>query len=279
MASTVWKGYLTFGLISVPIRLFAAARSERISFNQLHKECNSRIKQLTWCPKCERTVERSELMKGYEHAKDSYVLIEEEDLKKLAPKSAETMEILEFVKLQDVDPLYLDASYYTVADAPGRKAYHLLVKSMEQSGYAALAKLSMHNREYTVIIRPMNHGLTLHTMYYADEVRAADGYGEQGDVEVKPQELQLARQLVEGLAAPFQPEKYKDGYQQRLLELIEAKRQGQQIAATPQAHLAPVIDLMEALQKSLSVIPRKPAASAPAAAAASGGRKARRAAG
>jgi DNA end-binding protein Ku len=266
MASTVWKGYLSFGLISVPIRLFAGARSERVSFNQLHKECHSRIKQLTYCPKCDRTVERSELMKGYEYAKESYVLVEEEEIKKLAPSSAETMEILEFVKIQEVDPLYFDTSYYAVPEGPGRKAYQLLVQTMEHSGYAALAKLSMHQREYTVLIRPRENGLTLHTMHYADEVRQVAEYGQVGDIEVKPQEIQLAQQLVESLAASFQPEKYRDGYQQRLQEMIEAKRQGQEIAAPQPVRLAPVIDLMEALQKSLSEVPKKPAARAAATA-------------
>ncbi|MCW5983088.1 MAG: Ku protein [Bryobacteraceae bacterium] len=252
MASTVWKGYLTFGLISIPLRLFAAARSERVSFNQLHKECNSRIKQQIYCPSCDRPVERSELVKGYEYAKDRYVLVEEDDLKKLAPASEQTMEILQFVKLQDVDPLYYDASYYAVPDAPGRKPYHLLVKTMEDSSFAALAKLTMHQREYTVLIRPRDNGLTLHTMYYVDDVRALAEYGQNGDVKITPQELDLARKLVESLTAPFEPDKFKDEYQVRVREMLEAKQRGEAIAEAPKPRLAPVIDLMEALQKSLA---------------------------
>ena len=259
MASTVWKGYLTFGLISIPIRLFAAARSEKVSFNQLHKECNTRIKQQLYCPTCERTVERAEIVKGYEYAKDTYVLVNDEEIKKLAPASAQSMEILDFVKSEDVDPLHYDASYYTVPDPPGRKPYKLLVQTMEESGYAAIAKLAMHQREYTVLVRPYNHGLTLHTMYYKDDIREVAEYGEPGEIEVKPQEIELARKLVESLASAFNPEKYRDEYQIKLREMIEAKQKGEEIAAPEQPRLAPVIDLMEALQKSLANVPKKPA--------------------
>ncbi len=258
MASTVWKGYLTFGLLSVPIRLFAAARSERVSFNQLHKECKSRIRQLQYCPVCDRKVEREEIVKGYEYEKDRYVLVNEEDLEKIAPESAQTMEILEFVKLQEIPPLFFDASYYVVPDQPGRKAYALLLETMRTSGYAALAKVAMHQREYLVVMQPHGNGLTLHTMYYADEVRQVAEYGQPLGVEVKPQEVELARRLVDSLAAPFEPSKYRDEYQHRVREMLESKRQGMEITPVAVPRLAPVVDLMEALQKSLAALPRKP---------------------
>ncbi|MGH9629600.1 MAG: Ku protein [Bryobacteraceae bacterium] len=252
MASTVWKGYISFGLISIPVRLHAAARSERISFNQLHEKCNSRIKQQLYCPSCERTVERSEIVKGYPVEKDTYVVVEDEEIKKIAPESSETMEILEFVKLDEVDPLYFDTSYYAVPEEPGKRAYQLLLETMEKAGYAAMAKLAMHQREYTVIIRPRSQGLTLHTIHYADEVREIPEYGRTTDVQVKPQEIELAQQLVKSLAAPFEPEKYQDAYQNRLMEMVEAKSQGKSVRETATRKLAPVIDLMAALQKSLS---------------------------
>ena len=275
MASTVWKGYLTFGLISIPIRLFAGARAERISFNQLHKACNSRLKQQLFCPVCDRTVERSEIVKGYEYAKDSYVLVGEEEIKKLAPPSASTMEIQEFVKVADVDPLYFDSSYYAVPDAPGRKPYRLLVQAMEEAGYAAVAKIAMHQREYTVLIRPRASGLTLHTMHYKDDVREVAEYGKDGEVQVTPQELDLARKLVDSLAAPFQPDKYRDEYQVHLQQLIEAKQKGEEVAVPEQPRLAPVIDLMEALQKSLAL--KKPPLRAEAEAEPAKARKRKRA--
>ncbi len=259
MASTVWKGYLTFGLLSVPIRLFAAARSERVSFNQLHKECKSRIRQLQHCPVCDRKVEREEITKGYEYDRDRYVLVDDADLEKIVPKSARTMEILEFVKLQEIPPLFFDTSYYVVPDQPGRKAYDLLLATMGESGYAALAKVAMHQREYLVVIQPHGNGLTLHTMYYADEVRQVAEYGQPSGAEVKPQEVELAKRLVESLAAPFDPSKYRDEYQHRVREMVESKRQGMELTPVPVPRLAPVLDLMDALQKSLAAIPRKPA--------------------
>lgn len=263
MASTVWKGYLTFGLISIPIRLFAAARGERISFNQLHKTCHSRLKQQLYCPACDRPVDRSEIVKGYEYDKDAYVIVDDEEIKKIAPPSASTMEIQEFVRLAEVDPLYFDASYYAVPDAPGRKPYRLLQQAMEEGGYAAVAKIAMHQREYVVLIRPRAGGLTLHTMHYKDEVREVAEYGQDGEIQISAQELELARKLVETLAAPFQPEKYRDEYQYRLQQLLEAKQKGEQVAAPEQPRLAPVIDLMEALQKSLAL--KKPPVRAVAA--------------
>lgn len=258
MASTVWKGYLSFGLLSIPIRLFAAARSERISFNQLHRQCHSRIRQLTFCPACDRKVEREEIVKGYEYEKDRYLLVNDEDMEKIAPASAQTMDILEFVKVQEIPSLYFDTSYYIVPEPPGKKAYYLLLESMRASGYAALAKVTMHQRENLVMIQPYGEGLTLHTMYYADEVRQAAEYGQPAGVEVKPQEVQLAQQLVESLAAHFEPQKYRDQYQDRLKEMLDRKRQGQEVAAPQAPRIAPVVDLMEALQKSLAATPKKP---------------------
>jgi len=252
MATSVWKGHLTFGLVSIPIRLFAAARTERISLNQLHKVCHSRIRQPQFCPTCNRQIERSEIIKGFEYEKDQYVLFTEEELDKLDPPSARTMEILEFVKSEQVDPLYFDASYYTTPEDAGKKAYHLLFEAMEESGHAAIAKLYMHQREYIVVIRPRAHGLTLHTMFYADEIRNVAEYGEKNGAEPKEQERKLALQLIESLSAPFEPKKYQDEYRASLRSMIEAKLKGQQVAVAPHPQLAPVVDLMEALKKSLA---------------------------
>jgi DNA end-binding protein Ku len=231
--------------------MFAAARGERISFNQLHKECHSRLKQPLFCPVCNRNVERSEIVKGYEYEKDQYVLFSEEELDKIEPPSARVMEILEFVKLSEMDPLYFDSSYYVSPEDAGVKAYQLLMKAMEQSGYGAIAKLTMHQREHIVIVRPGTKGMTLHTMFYSNEIRAAESVPTD-KVEVKDQEKKLAQQLIESLAAPFDPQKYRDEYQENLRVMISAKLQGQQVTEVPQPHLAPVIDLMEALKKSLA---------------------------
>jgi DNA end-binding protein Ku len=264
MASTIWKGHLTFGLISMPVRLFAAARGERISFNQLHNVCHSRLKQPLFCPVCNRNVERSEIVKGYEYEKDQYVLFNEEDLDKIVPTSAHVMEILEFVKLDEMDPLYFDASYYLTPEEAGLKAYQLLMQAMKDSGYGAIAKLTMHQREHIVIIRPSDKGLTLHTMYYSNEIRPAESMP-TGSVQVKEQEKKLAQQLIQSLAAPFEPQKYRDEFQDNVRAMIDAKLAGKQVTEVAQPHMAPVIDLMEALKKSLAADKHAPA-SVPAAA-------------
>jgi DNA end-binding protein Ku len=251
MATTVWKGHLTFGLISIPVRLFAAARGERVSFNQLHNVCHSRLKQPLFCPVCNRNVERSEVVKGYECDKDQYVLFSEEELDKIEPPSAHVMEILQFVKLDELDPIYLDSSYYISPEDAGLKAYTLLMKAMQETGYGAIAKLTMHQREHIVIIRPGAKTLSLHTMFYSSEVRNAEAVPID-KVEVKEQEKKLAEQLIQSLAAPFQPEQYRDEYSDNIRALIAAKLQGQEVAQAPQPHLAPVIDLMDALKKSLA---------------------------
>lgn len=250
MASTVWKGYLSFGLISIPIRLYAAARPERISFRQIVKETMQPIKQQLYSPELDRVVERKELAKGYEVAKDEYILIDDEEIK-IAPQSSSTMEILEFVKIDEIDPLYFDSSYYTTPDEAGRKPYALLTKAMQESGYCAIAKISMHQREHTVVVRPYKGGMTLHTMFYADEVRDISEYGPITDVEIKDQELKLAEQLIDSLAKPFDPEEFSDSYRTKVQEMINAKIEGRESEAEPTRRLAPVVDLMEALQKSL----------------------------
>jgi DNA end-binding protein Ku len=266
MASTVWKGHLTFGLISIPVRLFAAARGERISFNQLHKECHSRLKQPLFCPTCNRHVERSEIVKGYEYEKDQYVLFNEEELDKIEPVSAHVMEILEFVKLNEMDPIYFDASYYIAPEDAGIKAYQLLMKAMEESGYGAIAKLTMHQREHIVVVRPGSKGMTLHTMFYTNEIRAAEAVPSD-KIELKETEKKLAQQLIQSLAAPFQPEKYHDSYQDNVRGMIEAKRNGREVTEVAQPHMAPVIDLMEALKKSLAEKKAPAGAEAPVTAA------------
>src|SRR5437868_3206648 len=222
MASTVWKGHLTFGLISIPVRLTTAARSERISFNQLHKECHTRVKQPLFCPTHNRIIERSEVVKGYEYEKDQYVLFTEEELDKIEPPSAKVAEILEFVKLGEVDPIYFDASYFLSPDEGGAKAYQLLMSALQESGYAAIAKLTMHQREHIVVMRPSSKGMMLHTMFYSNEIRAAES-SSADKVEIKDQEKKLAQQLIENLAVPFEPQKYHDAYQDNVRALIAAK--------------------------------------------------------
>jgi DNA end-binding protein Ku len=267
MASSVWRGHIAFGLVSFPVRLFSAARSETITFNQLHKDDNSRIRQVTYCQLEDKPVPRTELVKGYEYEKDRYVVIDDEDIKKVAPKTAKVMEILEFVKSTDVDPVYLESSYYVAPDEGGEKPYALLFQAMRESNYFALAKVAMHNREHVIVLRPGAKGILSHTMYYQDEIRQVDEFRTDTSL-VKDKELAMAKMLISSLEAEFEPQKYHDGYRENLRQMIEAKIEGKKVVETPEAHLAPVIDIMEALKKSLAE-KRKPAQVATAAAASS----------
>jgi len=252
MASSTWKGFITFGLLSIPIRLYAAARASRMQLHQLHSVCHTRLRQPLFCPTCNKIVDRSEVVKGYEYEDGKYALIDPAEIKKIEPQSARSMEILAFVKESEIDPLFFDSSFFAVPEDAGRKAYQLLVKTLESTQRVGIAKVAMHQREYTVFIRPYDHGLTLHTMYFANEVREAPGYGKTEDIKLKPQEIKLAEQLVENLSEEFNLKKYHDEFQDRLKELIASKQEGREVAAAPQPHRAPVIDMMEALKKSLA---------------------------
>jgi len=266
MAASVWKGHLTFGLVSFPVRLFRAARSETISFNLLHKTDHSRIRQVTFCQAEDQPVSRTDLVKGYEYEKDHYVVIDDEDIKKVAPKTAKVMEIQEFVKGADVDPVYLEASYYMAPDEGGEKPYALLFEAMRQSNYYAVAKVAMHNREHIIILRPGPKGILSHTMYYPDEIRQVDEFRTDTSL-VKDKELDMAKMLISSLEADFEPQKYHDEYRDNLQKMIEAKIEGKKVVAAPSEHVAPVIDIMEALKRSLAE-KRKPAQVAHAAASA-----------
>lgn len=253
MAASVWKGIISFGLVSIPIRLFAAARTKRTYLHQIHKECNTRLKQPLFCPTCDRMVDRSEVIKGYEYETGKYVLIDGDEIKKITPPSGKTMEIIAFLDRDAVDPIYFDSSFVALPDANSEKPYRLLLKAIEDTRKMGVAKVTMHQREYTIFIRARNNGLTLHTMYYQNEIATIEGYGKPYDVKLRPEEVKLADQLVENLSASFKPEAYTDEFQERLNELIEAKLKGKTIATPPkEGKAAPVIDMMEALKKSLA---------------------------
>jgi len=279
MAASVWSGYLTFGLISMPVRLFSGARSSGVSFNMLHRDDLQRVKQQYICPGENRVVDRSEIVKGYEFRKGEYVVIEPEEIKKIEPQTAKTMEILEFVKSSEVDPVFFESSYYMMPEEAGRRPYALLTKALEESEFVAIAKLTMHNREYTVFLRPHEGGLMLHTMYYADEVRRLDDFGAP-DVELKDAEVKVAHQLIEALAADWDPEKYHDTFQDNLKKLIQTKLEGGKITEVEKPKKpTPVVDLMAALKQSLAEMEgkKKPVAAAreTTAAKAAAGRKSR----
>ncbi|MGH9564692.1 MAG: Ku protein [Candidatus Angelobacter sp.] len=253
MPASVWSGYLTFGLISMPVRLYSGARSTRVSFHMLHRDDHARVKQQLFCPQDERVVDRSEIVKGYEYRKGEYVIVEPEEIKKIEPKTAKAMEILEFVKQDEIDPVYFESSYYLAPDEAGKKPYALLVRAMRETGFVAVAKLAMHNREYTVFLRPYEDGLMLHTMYYEEEIREAPSAHEPS--ELKDAEIKVAHQLIEALAAEWHPEKYHDTFEENLKKLIKAHLEGKEVTAVEKPRrAAPPTDLMAALKQSLAAM-------------------------
>src|SRR5438128_8853524 len=277
---SIGSGNISFGLVSIPVKMFTAASSEAVSFNQIHPKCGGRIKQQLLCPTCNEVVERTSLVKGYEFAKDQYVQFTEDELKALEGEASRMIDIAEFVPLAQVDPIYFEKTYYLGPDKGGEKAYRLLADAMVKAKRVALAKFVMRGKENLVLIRPAREGRMLHTMYFADEVRNFDEISKGESAKINEAETNLAIRLIDELSnEEFRPEQFEDEYRQRVLELVEQKAQGKQITvAAPQAPRAQVIDLMSALKESLgkkTVKEKKPAVRAKTADADKPQRKAR----
>jgi DNA end-binding protein Ku len=250
------SGQIAFGLVSIPVKLYSAAESsEKISFNQIHESCGSRIQQQLYCPKDERTVDRSEIVKGYEFARGQYVLFNPEELKALEATPTEAIEISEFLPSSEIDPIYFAKAFYLAPDKGGARAYTLLSKAMQETKRWALATYSARGKQHLVVIRPLDKGLVMQQLFYANEIRSLAEL-DIADAVVNEKELKMAVQLAEmGAADEFHPENYKDEVQTRVRELIQQKvESGQEIteSATAKPQQAQVIDLMEALRASLS---------------------------
>src|SRR4029434_1766082 len=230
MAASVWKGSIVLSFVSIPAKLYAAARSERTYLHQIHKVCHSRLRQPLFCPTCDRLVSRDEVIKGFEFDEGQYVLMEDQEIKKLAAHSSRTLEVIAFTKLSEIDPIFFDSSYFCIPEESGRKPYQLVVKALEDTRTIGLGKLLMHQRDYTVFLRPYRHGLLLHTMYFANEIRSVPEFGALENAHLKPQEVKLAEQLIGTMTQPFKPTRYHDEFQERLHKLIEAKRHGKAVA-------------------------------------------------
>lgn len=252
-ARAISSATISFGLVSVPCKLYSAAdTTSAVSFNYIHEKCGSRVKMQYYCPKDDEVVPRDDLVKGYEIAKDQYVLFTAEELKALEAQSDNAIDIAEFVPAEKVDWSYLDKSYYLGPDKGGAKAYRLLSRAMQEMGLSALGRYAARGKQYLVLLHPRDGGLVMEQLKYADEIRP---FSEVpiGDAEVKDEELKLAKQFIEQVASEeFEPEKYEDEVRGRVLELIQAKVEGEDITAAPEA--APetqIIDLMEALKASI----------------------------
>lgn len=267
MPRAIATGQIAFGLVSIPVKLFSAAESsEKVSFNMLHGDCGSRVQQQLFCPKDERTIDRTEVVKGYEFSKGQYVLFTEDEFKKMEEKTTQQIDITEFVKSDLIDPIYFNKPYYLGPDKGGSRAYTLLARALEETGRWAVAKYAARGKGYLVVIRPLGKGLVMQQLYYPNEIRAIDEI-ELGDTDVKENELKMAIQLAEMSASDeFHPENYRDEVQERIRGLIQKKIEGEEItSALSDEPKAQVIDLMEALRKSLGGASSKPATKAPTA--------------
>lgn len=250
---TMWKGAISFGLVNIPVKMFAATEDRDIRFKYLHSKCKTPIKTEKVCPSCNEKIAPEDIVRGYEYEPGHYVIIEDKDIEAIRPKSAKTVEILDFVHLEEIDPIYFDKSYYLAPqENGGAKAYSLLRRAMEKTGRIAVARITIRDKQSLAVIRVFNNVLILETIYFPDEVRDIKQVpGVPEDVSVDERELQMAEQLIDNLTAQFKPEKYKDDYREALLAMIHQKVEGEEIVSAPEAPQRNVIDLMAALQASL----------------------------
>ena len=253
MPRAIWSGAISFGLVNVPIKLFTATSQKDVRFHQLHDVDGARIQQKRVCSKDGEEVTLDHIVKGYEISRDRYVLITPEELDTLDPKASRTIDIQDFVDLDEIDPVYFDSTYYMVPEKGAAKAYALLLEAMRKSNKVAIARVVLRQKQHLVALRPLKNALSMETMLYADEVVSVDTLdGLPEDIEVSDRELAMAQQLIDSLSAEFQPEQYRDDYRERVMALIERKAEGQEIVAEEEPEeTTPVVDLMAALEASL----------------------------
>jgi DNA end-binding protein Ku len=255
-ARATWKGYLKISLVNIPIKVFPATESSgSISFNQLHAECQTRIQQKKWCPHCEREVPNSEIVKGFEFEKGRYVIMSEDDLEKVRPESTRVIDLVQFSDAASLDPMYVDRTYYLAPDG-GVAAGAFAVMRDGMQGKIGIGKLALYGREYLVAVRPFERGIVMHTLHHAAEMRGIDSVDELNSVPttVKPEEIKLARQVIQTFEQPLNLATYKDEYREGLQRIIDAKVAGQEVVATPSEAPPKVVNLMEALRKSLDSV-------------------------
>lgn len=249
-ARAIWTGVITFGMVSIPIKLYSATESKDISFNQLHGECKSRIKQQIVCPTCDRKVESDEIEKGYEYAKGQYVVMTKEDMEKVPVPNKNTIEISSFVKLDEIDPIYYEKTYYIEPEEAAKKPFALFMKAISEKGMTAVATLTLRTKERLVALRPFDGTLMCSTLLYPDEIRVTKGKA-LPDVPVSEKELGMASMLIDMMTQDFAPEQYQDHYREALLKIIEAKLEGKEIVEPTAAPTGKVVDLMDALAASM----------------------------
>jgi len=249
----LWKGSIGFGLVSIPVKLYVATESKDVRFRLLHRECGTPIQYLRWCPRCERELDTPDVTRGFEYRRDEFVLFEPEELENLPLPTAKTVNIVDFVELESIDPIYFDRSYFLEPDAGGAKAYSLLRRAMEESGRAAIAKVVIKAKESLAAVRVYGDGiLVMETMHFADEVRSPAALDiPSREVQVDPRELDMAKTLVSTLATGFDPGRYRNDYREALQRVIEEKAAGEEIVAAERPERPKVVDIMEALKESV----------------------------
>lgn len=255
---TMWKGSISFGLVNIPIKMFAATENKDVKFRYLHKECHTPIKYVRMCPVCDRELEWNEIVKGYEYQTGEFVLFEDEELEELSPQHTKTINILDFVDLKEIDPIYFDKSYYLSPEDTGGKAYALLRKAMQNTGKIAVAHVMIRTTQTLCVIRTFEDYLVMESIFYPDEVRSTTLLPQAPAAEVDEKELQMAVQLINSLVTPFKPEQYKDEYRERLQVAIDAKIQGQELHTPHVPQQERIHDLMKALQESISMSQNRP---------------------
>ena len=261
MPRTMWKGAISFGLVSIPIRLYPATEEKTLRFNQLHDEDGGRIKYVRVCSVDGEEVTFDHIVKGYEYEKDKYVVLTDEDFDAVPVESGRAIEILQFVDLDEIDPIYYKKSYYLIPEEMGVKAYTLLREAMSQTGRVGIAKVSFRDKEHLAALRFRDDVFLLETMFWPDEIRAAEfeEIGQAAKAKVRPQEVTMAESLIENLTSEFKPEDYRDDYRQALLQIVEKKVAGEEIEVAPQVEETKVVDLMDALKASVEATKSKPA--------------------
>jgi DNA end-binding protein Ku len=259
MPRTIWKGAISFGLVSIPVGLYPATEEKTLRFNQLHDKDHGRIKYLRVCSICGEEVSFEHIVKGYEYEKGQYVVLEDEDFEAVPVESSHAIDILQFVDLDEIDPLYFQKSYYLVPDETGVKAYHLLRRAMSEDGRVAVAKVAIREKEHLATLRFKDNVFILETMFWPDEIRPAEFEELDKRVDVRPQEVQMAKSLIDNLTGDFKPEEFKDEYRQALLDMVEKKVAGEEIEAVPEPEPTRVVDLMEALKASVEATKKKAA--------------------
>ncbi|MGI6413073.1 MAG: Ku protein [Syntrophomonadaceae bacterium] len=252
---TLWKGAVSFGLVNIPVSMYVATENKDIKFNYLHAECMSPVKYQKFCPRCNREISNHELVKGYEYQKGSYVVINEEDFERIPQENTKTIDILDFVKLSQVDPIFFDKTYYLEPAQGGEKAYTLIVEAMKKTKKIAIAKVIIRTKQSLAALRVKDNVLVMETIFYPDEIRSPASLNPGIDKgKLHENEIKMAVSLIENLSTDFVPEKYEDTYRQALWEIIEAKIAGKEVATpAPAAERGNVIDLMEALKQSIKL--------------------------